>query len=347
MKVFVTGATGLVGSHIVAQLAARGDEVLALRRNEATGAGAATKAIRWIRGSLADRDIIDAAIADCDAVVHAAAIIINHGTWDDYHAANVAPTEFIAQTAARHGKRLIHISSVAVYGRRTTYDGGARSVAEDFGLERPLFPGDHYARSKREAEQAVWRIADSAGLRAVALRPCVIYGERDRTFAIRVSRVVQRGIAPMIGRGDNLMSVVYAGNVAAAALCALDRPSVTGPFNIANDGPLTQRQFLEAFARGMGVVLRLVPLPAAPAFAGARLADALARMLRPSAPMTTLKTAVQFLAADNPYISDAAKLVLGWTPAVEPRIAAEHTGRWFAEKKRAATRAALQSRTDA
>lgn len=335
MKVFVTGATGLVGSHVVEQLRQRGDRVVALRRSalDDTKGPDGPEVVQWRRGSLADRSIVERAIAECDAVVHAAAIIITSGEWEDFRAANVEATEFIARAAARHGKRLVHISSVAVYGRRTTYDGGTGSVREDFGLDRPLFPGDHYARSKREAEQAVWHAAERLGLHAVALRPCVIYGERDRTFAIRVARVVRRGVAPLIGNGRNAMSIVYAGNVAAAVLAALDRPTVTGPFNVANDGVLTQRDFLESFARGMGVRLRVVPVPAAPAFGGAKLADAIVRLVRPSAPMTTLKTAVQFLAAENPYVSDKAKEQLGWRPPHEPRSAAERTGRWFAENR--------------
>lgn len=266
-------------------------------------------------------------------MVHAAAIILTSGSWDDYRVANVIPTEQIARAAAKHGRRLVHLSSVAVYGRRTTYDGGPRSVSEDFGLERPLFPGDHYARSKREAEQAVWRVAEGSRLSAVALRPCVIYGERDRTFAIRVAKVVRRRVAPVIGSGANAMSIVYAGNVAAAVLAALDRRAVTGPFNIANDGALSQRDFLDAFARGMGISLRTITLPAGPAFGAASAADALLRLVRPAAPMTMLKTAVQFLSAENPYVSDKARDQLGWTPLVPPRDAAERTGRWFAEHK--------------
>src|SRR5213079_3005122 len=103
--------------------------------------------------------------------------------WARFHAINVAPTEFLARACGRAKQRLVHISSVSVYGRATTYDGGAGSVTEEFGLDAPIIPGDHYARSKREAEKSLWRIAAETGLSAVALRPCVIYGEGDRAFA--------------------------------------------------------------------------------------------------------------------------------------------------------------------
>ena len=204
-------------------------------------------------------------------------------------------------------------------------------MTEDFGLDRPLFAGDHYARSKREAEQAVWRVAGAAGLRAVALRPCVIYGEGDSQFSPRVATALRlgRGVVPLLGRGDNLLSVVYAGNVAAAVLAALDRGDATGPYLVANDGGITLREFLERFAAGLGIKPRFVPVAAGPAWQAARAVDAALRLVRPRAPMGTLKTAVQFLANDNPYSSARAERELAWRSPVLPATAAERTGRAF------------------
>ncbi|MFI5278992.1 MAG: NAD-dependent epimerase/dehydratase family protein [Gemmatimonadales bacterium] len=329
MKVFVTGGTGLVGSHIIQQLIARGDTVLALARSQAATDQLLKSGAEPLAGDLTDPAALRRGIEAADVVIHSAAVVLSRGGWNRYHAVNVVPTETIARAAARAARRFVHVSSVAVYGRRTTYDGGASSVTEDFGLARPLFPGDHYARSKRESELALWKVCEEAGLEAVALRPCVIYGERDRTFAIRVARVLRRGVAMQIGDGTNRLSVVYAGNVAAAALLALDRPRVTGAFNVANDGDLTQRAFLERFAAGLGVRLRAIRVPKGLAWNGALVLDSIARLLRPSAPMATLKTAVQFLSASNPFVSARAERELGWKPVVSAEDAAERTGRWF------------------
>ena len=329
MRVFVTGGTGLVGSHVIQQLTARGDTVLALSRSEDSSNTLKTLGAEPLTGDVTDAAVLKRGVEAADATVHAAAVVLSRGGWDRHHAVNVVPTEAIARAAARAGHRLVHVSSVAVYGRRTTYDGGASSVTEDFGLARPLFPGDHYARSKREAELALWKVCEETGLDAAALRPCVIYGERDRTFAIRVARVLRRGIAMQIGDGANRLSVVYAGNVAAAALLALDRPGVSGPFNVANDGALTQRAFLERFAAGLGVTLRALRVPKSLAWNAALLFDAIGRLARPSAPMATLKTAVQFLSASNPFVSTRAERELGWKPVVAAEEAVERTGRWF------------------
>ncbi len=332
--VFLTGGTGLVGRHVIAALTARGTAVRALARTPTAAAELAALGAEPVSGDLTDISSLSGALAGASAVVHAGAVVLSRRAWPHFHATNVAPTVAIAEAAAAAGARLVHISSVAVYGRRTTYDGGAASVTEDLGLASPLFPGDHYARSKREAELALWDVVERTGLSAVALRPCVIYGEGDRQFAIRVARTLRRfgRAAPLIGGGGNPLAVVYAGNVAAAVLGALDRPHVTGPFNVANDGTLTTREFLELFAAGLAVPFHPIHLPRALVWTAAVAVDAAARRLRPGAPMTTLKTAVQFLAYPNPYVSARAERELGWRPVVAPRDAVVRTARWFRER---------------
>jgi nucleoside-diphosphate-sugar epimerase len=328
VKVFVTGGTGLVGRHVVRALRARGEVVRALARSPAAASRLAAEGAEPVAGAVTDGTAVARGAAGCDVIVHAAATVLGSGRWPRWHAVNVRGTELVAEAAAQGRARLVHLSSVAVYGRRTTYDGGAGSVDEDFGLDRPMSARDPYARSKREAEQALWSLADRSALRAVALRPCVIYGEGDRHFAPRVARVIRRGFAPLIGDGNNLLSVVYAGNVAAAVLAALDHPEATGPFNVTNDGGITLREFIRHFAAGLGVPApRWVRIPYGLARGAARFWDATAGALPGPVRLLSLATSVQFLASANPYTSARAVRELGWRPAVAPADAVERTAR--------------------
>ena len=329
MRVFVTGGSGLLGRHVITALVRRGDSVVALSRSTAGDDALRTIGAEPLRGDLGEEAVLARGVERTDAVVHAAGLVLSDGGWPAFLATNVTPTIAVARACARAKRRLVHISSVAAYGRSTTYDGGAGSVSESFGLDAPVFPGDHYARSKREAELAVWQVADAEGLSAVALRPCVLYGEGDRAFTNRAARLLRRRVAPLIGGGRNVLSVVYAGNVADAVLGSLDRPQVTGAFNVTNDGAITQRAFIEQFAAGLGVKVALLPVPRALAWYGALAWDATLRLLRPAQSMTLLKTAVQFLASDNPYLSGKAERELGWRPATLPADAARRTGAWF------------------
>jgi nucleoside-diphosphate-sugar epimerase len=329
VRVSITGGTGLVGRHVIAALRARGDTVRALARSEAAAADLAGLGAEPLRGDLADTARLDLLVAGSDAVVHAAAIVLAGGSWAAWHEANVLGTDRVARTAARHGARLIHISSVAVYGRQLARERGSARLDEEFDLERAAAPRDAYARSKREAELAVWRVAKEAGLSAVALRPCVIYGEGDRHFSPRVAYLLRRGLVPLIGDGENHLTVVYAGNVAAAVAAALDHRSVTGPFNVTNDGDVTQRGFIERFAAGCGVQPRSIRIPRGLAWRAARLWDVTLGALLWRADAPSLTGAVQFLAGENAYSSARARRLLDWRPPVPAADAVERTGASF------------------
>ncbi len=329
VNVFITGGTGLVGRHVIAALRQRHHAVRALARSEAAVVDLAALGAEPVRGDLSDAARLDRLAADSEAVVHAAAIVLAHGRWAAWHAANVLGTERVARTAARQGARLVHISSVAVYGRLPARGRGSAHRDEQFDLERAPAPRDSYARSKREAELAVWRVVKETGLSAVALRPCVIYGEGDRHFSPRLARLLRLGVVPMVGDGDNHLTLVYAGNVAAAVVAALDHPAATGPFNVTNDGGLTQRGFVERFAAGLGVKPRWIRIPGGLAWGAARIWDASLGALLSSLGALSLGGAVQFISGENGYSSARAQRLLDWRPPVPATDAAERTGASF------------------
>lgn len=328
MRVLVTGGTGLVGRHVIAALARRGERIRALARSDAAAAALAALGAEVARGDLSDEAALDRAAAGCDAVVHTAATVLSRRPWADWRAVNVLGSERVATSTARAGARLVHLSSVAVYGGRLARRS-ATPLDEAFDLERAATPRDPYARSKREAELAVWRVAQATGLVATALRPCVIYGEGDRHFSPRVARVVRRGLVPLIGDGTNRLSVVYAGNVAAAVLAALDHPEHPGPFNVTNDADLTLREFVAHFAAGLGVRPRFIPIPRRLARSVAKAGDAALALLQPRAALVGMREAVQFLSGDNPFRSDRAERELGWRPVAAAAEAVERTAASF------------------
>ena len=334
MTVVVTGGSGLVGSHVIAALEAAGERVRAIARPSAQAA------VRRLGAEPVVGDVTDAATwrAALDApggvrgVVHAAALVAARVRLEDFIAVNVGGTRLAAAVARAAGARLVHVSSVAVYGRATTYAAGPGTADESFPLA-PLTPSDFYARSKRLAEAALWE-ETARGLWAVALRPNVIYGERDRLFSPKVARVVRTGLVPQIGPGTNVLSIVYAGNVAAAAVAALDAAVPGGAaYNVTNDGALTQREFVDAFAAALGARVWRVRLARGPAALAVAAATAVRRALHPGCYGGVAAGAVHFLSGDNPYRSDRARAELGWRPVVDPRAAIQRTVRWMLENE--------------
>jgi len=323
VTVLVTGGAGLVGTHVLEALRARGERPRALVREQSRaiveGFGAEA-----VIGDVTDAGSWARAARGVSAIVHAAALVVTRDSFEEFTRVNVGGTQLAVAAARRAGARLIHVSSVAVYGRTEVYTAGKDAVTEDYSFQ-PLSASDFYARTKRAAEQLVQQEATKGGLAAIAIRPNVIYGERDRLFTKRLVATVKRGVLPQIGPGTNHLSCVYAGNVASAILAALDRSPQPGfrAYNVTCDAPprLTQREFFEAFARGVGVRPRFIPVPLAIVRAGVVLWSALLRLVRPGRYAGLGVSAISFILGENPYSIDRIGAELGWTPPFDTRTA--------------------------
>jgi len=334
VTVLVTGGSGLVGGHVIRALRQEGTPVRALvrpaSRHHVEGPG-----VEVVEGDVTDEPSWRRAARGVSGIIHSAALIAQRGTWSDFSKVNVGGTRLAVAAARAARVRLVHISSVAVYGRGNAYAAGAGGVDEEFRFGS-IDGHDYYAHSKRESEQVVWD-AVQAGVDAVALRPNVIYGEGDRLFSPRVLAAIRHGVVPQVGAGTNHLSCVYAGNVAAAALLALRTPAARGRvFNTTDDGPErhTQRGFSDAFADALGIRVRRVRLP----YPVARVAvDLWARWLMIRSPgrySGVGASAVRFLAEENPFVSERARQELGWRPVTSPREAVRRTVNWLLENEK-------------
>jgi nucleoside-diphosphate-sugar epimerase len=325
VTVLVTGAAGLVGSHVLEALVARGEHPRALVREHSRAFVAALGA-EPVVGDVTDAVTWERAAQGARAIIHAAAIVTTPVSYDEYVRVNIGGTRLAIEAARRVGARLIHISSVAVYGRSEVYDAGTDGVTEDYPLQ-PLSAGDFYARTKRAAEQLVQQEAERGGgrLAAVAIRPNVIYGERDQLFTRRVVANLKRGLLPQIGPGTNHLSCVYVGNVASAILAALDAPSQHRfrAYNVTRDAPpeLPQREFFATFALGIGRRPRFIPVPVAAVRAGIGIWTALVRVFRPGRYAGLGAAAIEFILGENPYSIERIRRELGWSPPFDTRTA--------------------------
>src|SRR5688572_3447986 len=173
MRVFVTGGTGLIGSHVAERLRLRGDEVIALAREDSDTRFLEQLGCVLARGDVRDTpDDLARAIDGADAVVHTAALVYARESWPRVRAVNVEGTAHVLEAATRAGVRAAtHVSSVAVYG------SVRGPIDEDTPTDAPLAATDLYARSKREAEAAARREAEEGGIRLTILRPSAVYGE--------------------------------------------------------------------------------------------------------------------------------------------------------------------------
>jgi nucleoside-diphosphate-sugar epimerase len=332
-RALVTGATGLVGSHIVDRLEREGWALRALVRDATRASELAYRGVELARGDVLDEDSFTRAAQGCDVVFHTAATIVSKGGWEAFRRLNVGGTRNAVNAAARSGARLLQLSSVAVYGPNARFQASGPTV-ESTPLE-PLPPSAHYARSKRESEAIALEAHAAGTLWATAIRPDVIYGRRDRQFVPRLGRLLSMGrVFPFPGGGRNTLAVVHAANVADGAVRAATTDSAGGrAFNIANDFDVTVADFVRLAGEGLGVRVHGFSVPES---LGETLIAMTSRALRiagRSDVADTLGASVDFLARDNPFSSDLARRELGWSPVVRPDVGVPDAFRWWREQR--------------
>lgn len=337
----VTGASGLVGSHIVEQLLRDGWSVRALARDPqgARGAIPGGDRVEVVRGDVLDAASFISAASGAHVIFHCAAHIIARGGWDTYRLTNIDGARNAIAAAERSRARLLQLSSVAVYGSASRYEAKRHGGATD--EDTPLTPLPErafYARSKRESETLVMRAHTEGRVWATAVRPSVIYGRRDRQFVPRIAALLRGFPVPLLNGGRSIMSVVHAANVADGAILAATSDRAGGrAWNLANDFDVSVRRFFELAGAGLGRNPVFVPMPVGAARLGLRGIKWATRLLSGGKYSLVSNSAIEFIAEDNPFSSSRARRELGWTPTVRPEAGIPDAFRWWAEKQKGAT----------
>ena len=252
MIVAITGATGSVGSKLVARHLSRGDTVRALTRRDDHALAAP---VEVHRGDLADRDVLDRLVDGTDVLYHCAAEIQEPGRM---LAVNVGGTRNLV--AAAHGRvtRWVQLSSIGVYGapRAGVVDEAA-----------PIQPVDVYGRSKAEADALVLGAANDGAFACALVRPTKVYGagiaSGNNEILYRLFSLVRRRLFFFIGRPGALAHYVHVDNlVDALERCA--RAEFTGSrvYNLSDDR--TIEAFVQVIADALDAPVPTLRLPQAP-----------------------------------------------------------------------------------
>ena len=173
-NIFVTGASGLVGSHLIKALLHQGKKVKALYRNSIPTVEGAEK-VEWIKGDILDIIFLEEALMKVQQVYHCAAIVSFHPKQRNLmHKTNVEGTANIVNACLTAGvEKLVHVSSVSALGRMRQNE-----VITEQMRWSPETSNSEYGKSKYLAEMEVWR-GIGEGLDAVIVNPTIILGAAD------------------------------------------------------------------------------------------------------------------------------------------------------------------------
>jgi nucleoside-diphosphate-sugar epimerase len=257
-RIAVTGATGFLGRYIVDALLARGAHVIGVVRNPDRVPELAHRGVELRRADLADRPRLAAGFAGADAVVSNAALYsLRNRRWEDHHRANVGGMRNVLDALVDAGiQRVVHVSSVAVYGMGAT--GTITENDAQLSEASTRWPWNVYPISKAVSEQLAWAFAREHGLTLTTVRPCTIYGAFDPNFMPLFRRLVSLPVTVMPAWLH--IGFVYAGDVAEAIALALERgPAAARAYNTTNPDE-TVWDFMRAW-REAGGRTSLLPLP--------------------------------------------------------------------------------------
>jgi 2-alkyl-3-oxoalkanoate reductase len=329
----VTGATGLLGSHIVEQLRLRNRPVRVLVRPSTDLAWLKAQNVEFVNGDLSDKASLHKACKGIQTVYHAAARVGDWGPWEDFVKITIDGTRNLAEAASAAGcDRFVHISSISAYGHP---DGEGIVLDETAPLGAHLHHWSYYSRAKVQAEHDLWNMHKTGQLKLTVIRPSWLYGPRDRVTIFRLARMLREGKAKILGDGENRLNVVYAGNVAEAAILAADSDVAVGQaYNACNDGEMRQKQWMNMLAAALDApqVTRHVPYKLA--YNVAFLLECFGHLFRTSSPPMVTRYAVWLMGRRVYFSAEKARKELNWKSTVSYEEGVKKTVAWLREQEK-------------
>jgi nucleoside-diphosphate-sugar epimerase len=251
MRIFVTGASGFVGSAVVRELLGAGHRVLGLVRSEEAAAVLKAEGAEPLRGTLEELDVLRAGAAAADGVIHTA---FNHdfSRFADNCALDRRAIEALGEALKGSGRPLVVTSGLAHLAR------GRLAMETD---QPPVDPLAYPRVSEATAMNFL-----SQGVRAMAVRLApTTHGAGDHGFVPALIRFAQEaGFAAYVDDGQNRWSAVHRQDAAALFRLAVERGTAGARYHGAAEEGLPFKQIAEAIGQGLGLPVRSLTRDEAP-----------------------------------------------------------------------------------
>lgn len=302
MKVFVTGASGHLGSAVVPELLGNGHEVVGLARSDSAATTLERAGAQIVRGDLADLDVLQHTASEADGVIHLA---FDHDAMRANDFAGAAGTDLRAVQAIAAG--------LEQSGKPFVTTSGTLLIADPSGrAERPGTEDDVRDGGPRiDAENATVALA-ARGVRSsvVRLPPLVHSTLDDHGFGPTLIAIAREaGVSGYIGDGANRWPAVHTLDAARAYRLALEKAPAGTRLHAVGDEGVPLREIAAVIARHLGVPTRSIPAEEATEHFGYFAA---------------------LVVLDNPAASETTRRELGWEPTGPGLLDDLDDGHYFA-----------------
>jgi nucleoside-diphosphate-sugar epimerase len=278
MRVFLTGATGYIGTSVARELKRAGHDIVGLARSEPAKEKLLRAGVHPVMGDLADRVVLREMVRDADAVVHCA-----FDAGPQAVQLEGAAIDVMLDAIGSDHEAFIYTSGVWVYGNR-----GDAIVGED----APLAPTPLVAWRPSHERRVLGAAAHH--LRTIVIRPGIVYGD-DGGIVAGLVDAGRRGPVPIVGDGANRWSCVRVDALAELYVLALERAERGSVYNAARGAAVPYVEIGHAAARAAG-------------------ADGSVEHIALEDARVTMGPLADALALDLQVSSDRAVRELGWEP---------------------------------
>jgi nucleoside-diphosphate-sugar epimerase len=309
----VTGAGGFIGSATCRRLVAEGAEVVGLEVDPGLEARVVETGAGFAVCDITDREAIGAALEGIDLVVHTAAFVREWGPMEDFIPVNVQGTANVLDAAEAGGaERLVHISSVVVYG----YEAGGE--LDESAFRRTV--GIPYIDTKSASD----RIACRRG--AVVIRPGDVYGPGSVPWVTRPAELLRVGQLTLPGKGDGTMLPLYIDDLLEAIVLATRRGTPGHAYTVWDGEPVSFHDYFSRLSEATGGhPPRTLPRLAVTAIASAW--ELAARIRR--RPPTFGRHGVTLVDRRGTASNSRAREELGWEPQIGLDEGLRRSGEWL------------------
>ncbi|MFE4696888.1 SDR family oxidoreductase [Streptomyces sp. NPDC056738] len=305
MRVFVTGASGWIGSALVPELIGAGHEVVGLVRSDASAAALTKAGADTVSGTLDDLDVLREAAEASDGVIHLA---FKHdlafsGGFQDAADADRRTVEVLGDSLADSGRPLLIASGLIglATGRPSTEDDG-RTPEELSAL--PSGP-----RTRMGTAQVTLALADRNVRSSVVRLPPTVHGDGDNGFMAALIGIARdKGVSGYIGDGTQRWPATHRDDAARLFRLALEGAPAGSVVHASAEDGVPIRSVAEVIGRHLGVATRSVPVEEAPEH------------------FTWLSG---FLGLDSPASSERTRALLDWNPTGPGLIEDLDMGHYF------------------